>query len=83
MISHKMLGLIIAVIGFAFVVTGTIMFLMEPLQPVQNTFCGFCMTKHPIYCYKTLHGLLFDLGWLLVMIGSVVMLFYRKEKLRQ
>lgn len=83
MINRKMLGLIMIVFGFVFVVSGTILFLVEPPSPSQDAFCGFCMIKYPIYCYKTLHGALFDTGWLLVIMGSFTMLTYRKEALHQ
>jgi hypothetical protein len=83
MIGRKMLGLIMVIIGVVLVVSGTIMFLMEPPEPSQDAFCGLCMIKYPIYCYKTLHGALFDTGWLLIIIGGVTILVYRKEALRQ
>jgi len=74
-----MLGLIIVVIGFAFVVAGTIMWITEPPTiPVPNCFC---LRKEPIYCCKTLHGILFDAGWPLAAIGGLIMLICRKEKL--
>jgi hypothetical protein len=78
-----MLGMILAVIGVVFVVSGTILFLVEKPEPSQDAFCGFCLTKYPVYCYKTLHGVLFDMGWLLAIIGSFTMLIYRKEALHQ
>jgi hypothetical protein len=78
-----MLGLVIIVFGVVFVVCGTILFLIEPPSPSQDAFCGFCLVKYPLYCYKTLHGTLFDTGWLLIIIGSFTMLIHRKEALRQ
>ena len=81
MIDRKMLGLMVAVLGIGLVVSGTIMFLVEPPGLSNDVFCGFCLTKRPIYCLKTFHGILFDAGWLLTIVGSIIMFSYRKEKL--
>jgi uncharacterized membrane protein len=85
MISLKMLGLILTIIGIGLVVTGTILFFIEPSEPqIANTFC-FCNPNHsrPIYCYQSLHGIVFDLGWSVTIVGTVTMFFCRKEKLLQ
>jgi hypothetical protein len=80
MIDRKMLGLMVAVLGIAFAVSGTIMFLVEPPEPSNDAFCGFCLIKRPIYCLKTFHGVLFDAGWLLTIAGSITMFVCRKRK---
>ncbi len=82
MISRKMLGLLITLFGMISVVSGTILYLVEPLEISKNTFCdSFCLEKPPIYCYRTIHGFLFDMGWLLTIAGSSLIFLYRKQKL--
>jgi hypothetical protein len=81
MIDRKMLGLMVAVLGIGLVVSGTIMFVVESSEPSNDAFCGFCLTKRPIYCLKTFHGMLFDAGWLLTIVGSIIMFSYGKRKL--
>jgi uncharacterized membrane protein len=85
MISTKMLGLIMTIIGIGLVVMGIVLFLIEPSEPqISNTFC-FCNPNHsrPIYCIQSLHGIVFDLGWSVTILGTVTMFFSRKEKLLQ
>ena len=41
------------------------------------------MVKSAIYCYKTLHGILPDTGWLLILAGSIMLLFCRIRKPRE
>lgn len=78
--NRKLLGLILLAIGVAFVVSGTILFLTQPLPRLDvPVFCCVYLS-HPIYCLSYLQGILFDIGWLLVIIGSAMMLFYRKMK---
>lgn len=83
MISRKMLGLIMAIIGFVFVVSGEVMFFLEPrtFVGIPGCFCVEEVGPPPIYCYKTLHGLMFDSGLVLVALGIVLMIVFRKEKL--
>ncbi len=79
--NRKLLGLILAIVGVAFVVSGTILFLIQPPQRLDiPAYCCFYLS-HPIYCLSCLHGILFDIGWLLVIIGSIMMLFYRKTRI--
>ncbi len=79
--NRKLLGLVLAAVGVAFVVSGTILFLIQPPQRLDiPAYCCFYLS-HPIYCLSYLHGILFDTGWLLVIIGSIMMLFYRKTRI--
>lgn len=80
-INRKLLGLILATTGVVLVISGTILFVITPQQQLPiPVFC--CIYQlHPIYCVRYLHGVLFDLGWLLVPAGIAIMLFYRKRKL--
>jgi len=80
-INRKLLGLILTITGVVLVISGTILFIITPQQRLPiPVFC--CIYKlHPIYCVRYLHGVLFDLGWLLVLAGIAIMLFYRKRKL--
>jgi hypothetical protein len=83
MISRKMLGLIIVIIGLVLVVSGLIMFLLEPtiFYGIPGCFCIGVVGPPPLYCYKTLHGLLFDSGLILTALGMVLMIVFRKEKI--
>jgi len=85
MIRFEMLGRAILLLGILLVASGTVMYIFEPPRPSQNSYCGesYCMVKSPIYCYKILHGILFDTGWLLILAGSVILLFCRIRKPRQ
>ena len=75
-----MLGRVILLLGVLFLASGTIIYLFEPPQDVPNTYC---IGKSPIYCYKTLHGILFDTGCLLILAGIIILLLCSIMKLRK
>jgi hypothetical protein len=80
MIRLEMLGRAILLLGILLMGSGTVMYLFEPPRGSQNSLCDgrlLCIVKSPIYCYKTLHGILFDTGWLLILAGSIILLFCR------
>jgi hypothetical protein len=83
MTNGKVLGLIIVIIGFVLVVSGLILFLLEPRTEygIPGCLCIGEVGPPPIYCYKTFHGLLFDSGLVLMALGVVLMIVFRKEKL--
>jgi uncharacterized membrane protein len=85
MIRPEMLGKAILLLGILLVGSGTVIYLFEPPEGSQNSFCdgSYCIVKSPIYCYKTLHGILFDTGWLLVLAGSIILLFRRIRRPKQ
>jgi hypothetical protein len=85
MISPEKLGLAIVLVGILLVAGGTVMYLFEPPRGSQNSFCdgSYCIVKSPLYCYKTLHGILFDTGWLLILAGSIILLFCRIRRPKQ
>jgi hypothetical protein len=80
MIRLEMLGRVILLVGVLFLGSGTVIYLFEPLQPIPNTYC---IGKSPIYCYKTLHGILFDTGCLLILAGVIILLLNNIMKLRK
>jgi hypothetical protein len=73
-------GLAMVLVGILLVVSGTVMYLFEPPQAIPNTLC---IGKSPIYCYKTLHGILFDTGCLLILGGIIILLLNNIMKLRK
>jgi len=82
--NRKMLGFIIIIIGFVLVVSGLTMFgLLEPRTQygIPGCLCIGEIGPPPLYCYKTFHGLLFDSGPILIALGIVLMIVFRKEKL--
>jgi uncharacterized membrane protein len=85
MISPKKPGLAIVLVGILLVASGTVIYLFEPPKGSQNSFCdgSYCIVKSPIYCYKTLHGILFDTGCLLILAGSIILLFFRIRRPKQ
>jgi hypothetical protein len=85
MISPKKLGLAMVLVGILLVAGGTVMYLFEPPISSQNSFSdgSYCIVKSPIYCYKTLHGILFDTGCLLILAGSIILLFCRIKRPKQ
>jgi hypothetical protein len=85
MIRLEMLGSAILLLGILLVAIGTAIYNFEPPRVSQNSYCdgSYCIEKIPIYCYKTLHGMLFDTGWLLILAGSIILLFGRIRRLRQ
>ena len=80
MIRLEMLGRVILLLGVLFLGSGTVIYLFESPQDVPNTYC---IGKSPIYCYKTLHGILFDTGCLLILAGSIILLFCRIRRPKQ
>jgi hypothetical protein len=78
-------GLAMVLVGILLVGSGTVIYLFEPPKGSQNSFCdgSYCIVKSPIYCYKTLHGILFDTGWLLILAGSIILLSYRIRRPKQ
>jgi hypothetical protein len=85
MISPEKPGLAMVLVGILLVGSGTVIYLFEPPGGSQNSFCdgSYCIVKSPIYCYKTLHGILFDTGWLLMLAGSIILLFCRIRRPKQ
>jgi hypothetical protein len=82
-INRRLAGLILAVIGFILMISGTILFIIQPQQRVFAPMFCCAYISHPIYCLKALHGIFFDVGWLLIIMGSIMLLFYRKRNLWQ
>jgi hypothetical protein len=80
MIRLEMLGRVILLVGVLLMGSGTGIYLFEPLQAIPNTYC---LGKGPIYCYKTLHGILFDTGCLLILAGIIILLLSSIMKLRK
>jgi hypothetical protein len=80
MIRLEMLGRIVLLLGVLFLGSGTVIYLFEPPQAIPNTYC---MGKSPIYCYKTLHGILFDTGCILILAGIIILLLSSIMKLRK
>jgi hypothetical protein len=80
MIRLEMLGRIIVLLGVLFLGSGTVIYLFEPPQAIPNTYC---IGKSPIYCYNTLHGILFDIGCLLILAGIIILLLCSIMKLRK
>jgi hypothetical protein len=78
MIRLEMLGRITLLLGVLFLGSGTVIYLFEPPQAIPNTYC---IGKSPIYCYKTLHGILFDTGCLLILAGIILLLLSSIMKL--
>jgi hypothetical protein len=79
MIRLEMLGRVMLLLGVLFLGGGTVIYLFEPPQAISNTFC---IGKSPIYCYKTLHGILFDTGSLLILAGIIILILCSIMKLR-
>jgi hypothetical protein len=81
-ISHKTLRSIIVIIGLILVVSGSIMFLLEPRieYGIPGCFCIGTAGPPPIYCSKTIHGLLFDSGLALLALSIILMIVFRKQK---
>ena len=82
MISPQKPGLAMILVGIILVAGGTVMYLLERPRGSQNSFCdgSYCIVKSPIYCYKTLHGILFDSGCPIILAGSIILLFSRRRK---
>jgi hypothetical protein len=80
MIRLEMLGRVILLLGVLFLGSGTVIYLFEPPQAFPNTYC---IGKSPIYCYKTLHGILFDTGCLLILAGIIILLLCSIMKLKK
>jgi hypothetical protein len=80
MIRLEMLGRVILLLGVLFLGSGIVIYLFEPPQVIPNTYC---IGKSPIYCYKTLHGILFDTGCLLILAGIIILLLCSIMKLRK
>jgi len=82
-INRRLVGLILAIIGFVLMISGTILFAIQPYQQVHAPVYCCVYIGHPIYCLRALHGVFFDVGWLLIIVASIMLLFYRKRKLWQ
>jgi hypothetical protein len=80
MIRLEMIGRVILLLGVLFLGSGTVIYLFESPQTIPNTYC---LGKSPIYCYKTLHGILFDTGCLLILSGIIMLLLSSIMKLRK
>ena len=80
MIRLEMLGRVILLLGVLFLGIGAVIYLFEPPQAIPNTYC---IGKSPIYCYKTLHGILFDTGCLLILAGIIILILCSIMKLRK
>jgi predicted membrane channel-forming protein YqfA (hemolysin III family) len=80
MIRLEMLGRVILLLGVLFLGSGAVIYLFESPQDVPNTYC---IGKSPIYCYKTLHGILFDTGCLLILAGIIILLLCSIMQLRK
>jgi hypothetical protein len=85
MIRLEMLGRVILLLGILLVGSGMVMYLFESPIGSQNSYCdgSYCLVKRPIYCYRTFHGLLFDTGCLLILAGSIILLFCRIRRTKQ
>jgi len=79
-----MLGRAILLLGILLLGSGIAIYLFEPFIGSQNSYCdgSYCIGKSPIYCYRTFHGILFDTGCLLILAGSITLLFSRIRSAR-